>query len=55
MDDETQAWLDAEFAPPLEPYEWGEGVNPEKLGQGRLEYVRGRGWIVSNPNDNYDG
>jgi DNA-binding Xre family transcriptional regulator len=24
MDAETKAWLDADLAPPLEPYDWGE-------------------------------
>ena len=49
VDDETRAWMDAELTPPLEPYEWGEGIDPETLGEGRLEYVRGRGWIVELP------
>lgn len=46
VDAETRAWLDAEPAPPLEPYDWGD-VDPETLGQGRVEYVQGKGWIVT--------
>ncbi len=46
MDAETRAWMDAELAPLLEPYEWGD-VDPETLGQGRVEYVQGQGWIVT--------
>ena len=46
MDAETQEWMDAELVPPLEPYDWGDG-NPETLGRGRVEYVRGDGWVVT--------
>lgn len=46
LDAETRAWMDAELAPPLEPYEWGD-VDPEALGQGRVEYVPGEGWVVT--------
>lgn len=45
MDDETKAWLDAELAPALEPYDWGD-VDPETLGVGSLEYVPGEGFVV---------
>lgn len=45
MDDETKAWLDAELAPPLEEYDWGD-VDPEALGEGHLEYVAGEGFVV---------
>lgn len=45
MDDETKAWLDAELAPAIEPYDWGD-VDPETLGEGSLEYVPGEGFVV---------
>ncbi len=45
MDDETRVWLDAELAPPLEPYDWGD-ADPEALGKGSLEYVAGEGFVV---------
>lgn len=32
VDEETQAWMDADLAPPLEPYDWG-GVDPLSLGK----------------------
>lgn len=32
MDAETRAWMDAELAPPLEPYDWGD-VDPETVGE----------------------
>lgn len=50
MDAESKSWLDAELAPPLEPYDWGD-VNPEALGQGRVEYVAGEGWVVVEGNE----
>ncbi len=28
MDSETKAWLEADLAPPLEPYDWGEDGVP---------------------------
>ena len=44
-DVETKAWMDAELAPPLEPYDRGK-VDPETLGEGSLEYVAGEGFVV---------
>ena len=32
MDLETRAWHDADLAPPLEPYDWGD-LNPNTLGR----------------------
>lgn len=46
VDAETWAWMNAELAPPLEPYEWGD-IDPETLGQGRVEYVQGQGWVIT--------
>ena len=46
VDAETRAWLDAELAPPLEPYDWGD-VDPEALGNGGVAYVPGEGWVVT--------
>lgn len=46
-DEETQAWLDAPLAPPLEPYDWGD-VDPKTLGQGQVRYVQGRGWTITD-------
>jgi DNA-binding Xre family transcriptional regulator len=45
MDAETKAWLYAELAPPLEPYDWA-GVEPETLGEGRVEYDPEEGFVV---------
>jgi hypothetical protein len=42
MDAETRAWLEADLAPPLEPYDFG-GEDPETLGE-PLRYEAGRGW-----------
>ncbi len=38
--------MDAELAPPLEPYDWN-GVDPEALGNGGMEYIPGEGWVVT--------
>lgn len=43
MDEETKAWLDAPFDPPLEPYDWGD-VDPEALGE-PLRFDPKRGWV----------
>lgn len=43
MDAETRAWMEADLAPPLEPYEWG----PEGPPKGNpVRYVAGQGWMV---------
>lgn len=44
MDAETRAWMDAELAPPLEPYEWGD-VDPETIGES-VRYDPKKGWLV---------
>lgn len=45
MDDESKAWLEADLAPPLEPYDWGD-VDPETLPGGQVEYVPGKGLMI---------
>ncbi len=46
MDAETRAWLEADLAPPLEPYDWGD-VDPMTLPGGRLEYTPGEGFVIT--------
>ena len=42
MDDESRAWLTAELAPPLEPYDWGD-ADPHTLGE-PLHFTE-QGWV----------
>ncbi len=49
MDDETKVWMDAELAPPLKPYDWGD-VDPETLGEGSVEFIAGEGFVVVKNN-----
>lgn len=44
IDVETRMWLEADLAPPLEPYDWGE-ADPEMIGE-PLRYEPGKGWIT---------
>jgi hypothetical protein len=44
LDAETQAWMDADLAPEIEAYDWGD-VDPEALGE-PVSFVPGKGWIV---------
>jgi hypothetical protein len=48
-DVETKAWMEAELAPPLEPYDRGN-VDPETLGEGSLEHAAGRGFVLVEQN-----
>jgi hypothetical protein len=42
-DDESRAWLDADLAPPLPPFDWGHEVPPEGRPVG---YMPGVGLVV---------
>lgn len=43
LDDESKAWLDANLAPPLPPFEWG----PEGPPEGKpVVFVPGLGLVV---------
>ena len=44
LDEESRIWLEADLAPPLEPYDWGD-VDPSTLGE-PLRYVEGQGWVT---------
>lgn len=44
LDAESHLWLEADLAPPLEPYEWGE-TDPNTLGK-PVRYVAGEGVVV---------
>ncbi len=46
MDAETRAWMDAELTQPLESYDWGEGVDPETIGE-PVRFDPKKGWIKS--------
>lgn len=43
VDDETKAWLEADLAPDLEPYEWGPSGKPK---DNTVRYVEGQGFLV---------
>jgi hypothetical protein len=45
IDAESRVWLDADLAPPLEPYDWGD-IDPMTLTSGRVEYVPGEGLMI---------
>lgn len=42
-DEASRAWLDADLAPPLPPFDWGAGAPPEGKA---VTYVRGMGPVV---------
>ena len=49
LDEESRLWLEADLAPPLEPYDWGD-VDPSTLGK-PIRYVPGEGIVVVGGKD----
>ncbi len=49
LDEESRLWLEADLAPPMEPYDWGD-VDPNTLGKPIL-YVPGEGIMVVGGKD----
>jgi hypothetical protein len=44
LEAESREWLDADLAPPLEPYEWGD-LNPLALGN-PVRFQPGEGLVI---------